>query len=517
MSSEKKSAHLTILPAGTEVTVPAGTLLSDALAEGGYTIPMPCGGKGICGRCRVNASGSLSRREHGESTATNGSDGSFLACTTLITGDTTVTISRSDAVAGQSIVFPTDSPHYAFAADIGTTTVQVSVVDPERGEVYSTVSFLNPQRKYGHDVISRVSRASSPDERDVLASMIRKSLLAHIGKVSAESGITDRVRSLCISGNTAMTHLFLNLDPSPLGRFPYKPLHTRFEGYRCADIGFDLFHNAELIALPAVSGFLGGDFLGGLTLLYDRGFERNFFFIDIGTNGEMCVCGKNGGIVATSCAMGPALEGMNISYGMTASDGAITGGAPVHGRLALSVYGNKKAVGIAGTGLIALIAELVHAGAISPDGRIQAGENSFPLGCRIGKSGSMKTIVISDPISISQADIRALQLAKAASRSAAALMLRESGIPAEDISDVFISGAFGTHLDIEKFNALGFLPAFPGARYHFLGNTSLSAAERACIDGNFTSRMNSASDGIRVLDLSTHPDFNDLFIASIGF
>lgn len=517
MSVEKKTARLTILPAGTEVTVPAGTLLSDALVEGGYTVPMPCGGKGICGRCGVSASGSLTRREPGVSGVRDDGEGSFLACTTLITGDATATISRREAEAGQPIAFPTDSSNYAFAADIGTTTVQVSAVDLDRGRAYRTCSFLNPQRRYGHDVISRVSHASSPDERDVLASLIRKSLLAHIGKMSAESGITDRVRSLCISGNTAMTHLFLNLDPSPLGRFPYKPLHTRFEGYHCADIGFDLFRNATLIALPAVSGFLGGDFLGGLTLLYDMGFQRNFFFIDIGTNGEMCVCGKNGVTVATSCAMGPALEGMNISYGMTASDGAITGVEPANGRLSLSVYGNGHPVGIAGTGLIALIAEFVHAGAISPDGRIQADENSFPLGCRIGKSGSVKTIFISDPISVSQADIRALQLAKAASRSAAVLMLRESGIPAEDISDVCISGAFGLHLDIDKFNALGFIPAFPNARYHFLGNTSLSAAERACIDGDFTARMNRAADSIRVLDLSRHPDFNDLFIASIGF
>jgi uncharacterized 2Fe-2S/4Fe-4S cluster protein (DUF4445 family) len=313
-----------------------------------------------------------------------------------------------------------------------------------------------------------------------------------------------------------MSYSFLGIDITPLGTYPYTTLITSFDDYNHYPPLKKTFPNAQVTVLPAVSAFLGGDFLGGVgTLPKTKG---NSFFFDIGTNGEMAIIKEDGTIVATSCAMGPALEGMNISSGMTATEGAITHFNLYNNTLTYTSLGDGKPSGISGTALIDLIAILLKNGVIEKSGAIKTAiPQPLSKHIQLEHIENMKTLIILDIITINQQDIRNVQLAKGASLAAAKILLREAGLSAHDIEQVYIAGAFGQHINIDNFNELSFLPEFKKATYHFGGNTSLKAALIACTDNEFLQRLIQRKEHITTIDLSQHQEFNDTYIKSLDF
>jgi uncharacterized 2Fe-2S/4Fe-4S cluster protein (DUF4445 family) len=227
---------------------------------------------------------------------------------------------------------------------------------------------------------------------------------------------------------------------------------------------------------------------------------------------------ENEDLFATSCAMGPALEGMNIAWGMTAEDGAITAVEDGPEGLALRVMGSGGPVGISGTGLVDLTANLLKRGIIRPDGAFckDLKPSDLPSPLAIEEIEGMKALRLGD-IRFTQRDIRNLQLAKAASLAASRILLKESGTAEGSIQQVRIAGAFGEHLNLDNFKALGFLPDFPNALWQFLGNTSLKAAETACMDASFMNKASSLRDQVREVELAPRPGFEDEFIRCITF
>ncbi len=509
--------RLTIQPGGESREFDKGTPLIDALADMGAFLRTPCGGKGVCGKCGVLIESGAPGRSAVEDRFFPSEPLHRLACRTAITGDMTVFVPAAKSAARPGKPPPPRLRDPAVALDIGTTMVQLSLVERADGVTYPLESFLNPQRRHGHDVIGRIAASSDPLVRESLARVIRGAVAVSIRTGLSYSGMgPDDIGLLVVSGNTTMTHLFFGIDVRPLGVHPYIANELDYDRYASL---MELLPSARVAALPSASAFLGGDLIGGLAISNRMGLQKNVFFIDIGTNGEMFLRDGAGTVYATSCAMGPALEGMNISSGMTADEGAINHYTVENGSLKPAVIGGGAPVGICGTGIIDALAIMLREGVVRDNGAIDrvAAEASEIFRGRIAPQNGTVACLLADGVAITQKDIRNIQLAKGASLAAARTLLKDAAYDAGQIEHVLIAGAFGENLDIDSFRKLGFLPDFPGARYRFLGNTSLAAAERACVDPGFIAGCRALRDGLRVVELSTRPDFNDEFIGCLNF
>ena len=516
-----KAYTLTLLPDAKRVTISEDTLMADALEDAGVSLPMPCGGKGICGKCKVKVEGQLSEKTDIETKVLHDQPGYRLACQTRIIGNTRVYVQKKIPATIESCPSLDVHADYSLAVDIGTTTIQVALVDPLHQKSYLLDSFFNPQRRYGHDVISRIAAAHEPHVFQDLIKVIRTRIYASIvGMLKAVNLSPQRIRQFIISGNTTMLHLFFGLDVTSMGIYPYQAQRLDFHGFKPEDIDcHDIFPNAQVLALPPASAFLGSDLVGGLALCHTEGFCRNTFFIDMGTNGEMFLINSSGQIAAASCAMGPALEGMNISCGMTADSGAI-----IHIRLNQDILEyemipNGPPVGITGTALIDLLSVLLETGHLSAGGSFhrQIESINLPSPMRYENTAKGKQIKLWGSVTLTQTDVRNVQLAKGASLAAANILLREVGCLPGDIEHVIVAGAFGQNIEPGNFRRLKFIPDFSSAQYHFLGNTSLKAAERACFDEDFMKKLYLLRDRVQEVDLARHSDFEKEFIAALNF
>jgi len=509
---------VTILPHGIIKTCDSGTTVLDVLTDAGLHVKSPCGGRGTCGKCLVKAEGALLPSEGTENQFIQDRPGMRLACLARIAGDTVIHIPprrKSPAIKKSA---PDPSSLFAAAVDLGTTTIQISLVDLKNGASYALDSFLNPQRRYGHDVIARIAASRDHDKRRELVRLIGESLERSLMDSAGDLAIPlSSITKLVFAGNTIMTYLLLDLDPAPLGTFPYTAAVRDFKNISAGKLFPGKSFNPEIHALPAVSAYLGGDLLGGLTILDRMGLDRNTFFFDMGTNGEMFL--RNGGdnIYAASCAMGPALEGMNISSGMTAEEGGINHVRLKDGTVDFDVMGGGEPAGITGTGVIDIIAILLRSGMLKDSGAFDKKSLALSPLKNLHTAEDEASVILHQHAALTQKDIRAVQLAKGASLAAARLLLREARYDACSIRNVIIAGSFGENLDLDNFRRLAFLPDFPGARYHFFGNTSLKAAEQACLDDTFIMRATDLRKRIHVIELSDHPLFHETFMTSLDF
>ncbi|MEJ5362197.1 MAG: ASKHA domain-containing protein [Spirochaetota bacterium] len=505
-----KKVTLTILPHNAVTSVDAGTTIADALFEAGIAINTPCGGKGICKKCAVRATGELSQHDSFEKSL--GDSNYRLACRARIEGNAVV---FADSIR-EHIHYPVlDKNHtYAVAIDIGTTTLQISFIDLTANTLLSEIMLLNPQRRFGHDVITRISHAANPAVATKLTQILVDAITSVITTTCHLSQAkTNIIQVISVCGNTVMSYSFLGINITPLGSFPYTTSITSFDEYQSYSPIKNIFPNATVTVVPVVSAFLGGDFLGGLGVLPHT--KGNSFFFDIGTNGEMAIIKSDGNIIATSCAMGPAFEGMNISGGMTATEGAITHFWLDDNSLQYSSIG--KPLGISGTALVDIIAICLEKGIITKSGTIANIPNSLQNEITITSINGVKALTIHDTVTITQLDIRNVQLAKGASLAASKILLKEAGLNEDDIDNVYIAGAFGTNVNINNFITLQCIPHFKNAHYHALGNTSLQAAITLLRDKHFMQRLNIIKKAITAIDLSMHREFNDTYIQSLEF
>lgn len=506
-----KKVTLTIQPHNYTVEVNAGTTIADALLESGIVIHTPCGEKGICKKCALKATGELSQPDNFEISL--GDSSLRLACRATLHGTTTVFADSIREYIHYPVLDPTHI--YGVAVDVGTTTLHIAFVDVSTNTVLPDITLLNPQRRFGHDVISRISNASNPSIAQKLTQLLLDTIISVVTTAcNLSHAETNSIQAIAASGNTVMSHSLLGIDITPLGAYPYTVSITTFDEYRSYRPIKNIFPDATLSVLPVVSAFLGGDFLGGIGMLPQN--KRASFFFDIGTNGEMAIIKEDGSIIATSCAMGPALEGMNISSGMTATEGAITHFIMEDGRLHYSSIGTPA--GISGTALVDIIAILLDTRVIDTRGAIK---NEIPSQLihqiAIENINGVKVLNIINTVTLSQLDIRNVQLAKGASLAASHILLKESGLTENDIENVYIAGAFGKNVNIENFLRLKFLPQFPNAHYHAVGNTSLQAAIEAIRNNDFIQTLNKIKSRVKAIDLSMHTEFNDIYLQSLDF
>jgi uncharacterized 2Fe-2S/4Fe-4S cluster protein (DUF4445 family) len=410
--------------------------------------------------------------------------------------------------------------------DIGTTTLVGELWDLAAGRRLALASRTNPQHECGDDVISR-SEYASRDETHLarLQSLAASGMTEIVEECLAAAGAdASQIHDVTAAGNTVMTHLLFGVSPENIAQSPFVPVFTRMREAPAAALGLPAAPGTRVVAMPAVSGYVGGDIVSGLmaTRLLDES-DGPTLFIDVGTNGEMVLV-SGGQATACATAAGPAFEGARISRGMRAMSGAIEEVKFDGSDLVCPTIDGAPARGICGTGLIDAAAVLASCELLDETGRLLAGDE-LPAGLpqalreRVGETDEGTEVLLGDgrEVPLTQRDVRELQLAKAAIRAGAETLLAEAGLEAGALERVVIGGAFGSYIDRESALAVGLLPAVPVERVCFAGNTSATGARLALLDVAVRERAERAAREVRYLELSGRPDFQNRFAEAMLF
>jgi uncharacterized 2Fe-2S/4Fe-4S cluster protein (DUF4445 family) len=407
-----------------------------------------------------------------------------------------------------------------FAVDLGTTTIDLALLDLESGKRLARRAFLNAQVSFGADVISRAQSFHS-DRRPVREAALR-TIDEGARQMLAEAGFPPgRVAKTVVVGNPIMIHILNDIDPYQLTHVPYVPLIAGSVRRTPRGFGWTFQENGYVETLPLVSAYVGADTIGMIVALDLENDLGTSLSIDIGTNGEM-VLAQAGKLLATSTAAGPAFEGAQISCGMRALDGAIYDVAITgDGELSLQVVGGGPPRGICGTGLISGVAELLNQGVVDATGRILDPADIEPpaLRERVFSLGSEPAFSLSEDrgVSISQNDIRKLQLAKGAVRTGIETLLEGSGVSADGLDALRLAGNFGAGLDAGAAMRIGLIPPMDLERVHVVGNAALTGGIMVLLSRNSWRKAQSASRNTRFIELGGKPEFQARFMDSMMF
>jgi len=407
-----------------------------------------------------------------------------------------------------------EKPLLGAAVDVGTTNVSLSIFDLETGELIGTASALNPQTAYGGDVITRISHCrQDPQALSTLQSLVVEKIGALLQQALGADHCSEQVYLMAIAANTTMLHLFAGVYPLSLALAPFRPVFIESLVLRNNDLCVRINPRGRCVLLPGISAYIGADIVAGLAAIDYRSRKGITLFVDIGTNGEIVLIEAPDRMIATSSAVGPALEGMNISCGCRAVPGAVdsfTLDDDFSPRL--TTIDGISPKGICGSGLIDLTAALLNAGLISPMGAFDPRADE-----RLRSRLSGDCYYLADGVFLSQKDVRQVQLAKAALSTGIMALLKEAGRSVDEVDEIVIAGSFGFHLNPDNLKRLGMLPHSYKGPITFAGNTSLSGAGLALINQEILREMQRIAQFMRVVDLASHPDFQELFISALNF
>lgn len=398
---------------------------------------------------------------------------------------------------------------YALAIDIGTTTVVAALVDLEEKRVIDHVSCYNSQISYGDDVITRIIFA---EENPLGLNKLRKAVVddinALINALSVRHG-DAKILYAVISGNTTMCHLFWGLNPSYIRQEPYTPVINNYPLWKASEGKLALKENVPVYTVPSVAGYVGGDIVSGVLAsgIYEE--DEVSLFIDIGTNGEVVV-GNKDWLVTASTSAGPCFEGSGISCGMRATEGAIEAFSFEGDDFKIRIIGNKEAIGICGSGMIDIVAELFKKGIVNQKGRLikEASEN-------VSMVDEELRFTISNNCYISQSDIDNIIRAKAAIYAGISTLLHEIGISEKAIGKVYIAGGFGEFINIKNAISIGMLPNCEEDNFIFLGNTSLTGAVLCLLSKKLKNKAEEIADKMTYIDLSRSKTFMDEYVSAL--
>ncbi len=424
---------------------------------------------------------------------------------------------------------------YGLAVDIGTTTCVGYLCDLSTGKVINTESMMNPQVPYGEDVMSRITYAmTNPEGLKTMQNAIITGLNEIIEKVVAEvrkdgphPGVA--IDDLTIVFNTAMHHIFLGLNPVYIGRSPFIPAVQRSLDIKARDLGLKINPSAFIHVLPIEAGFVGADNVGVLIAQEQYLQDDMVLIIDIGTNGELLL-GNKDRVCSTSCATGPAFEGAQIKFGMRAAPGAIEkvkidpvtkepkykviGKADWH----THIEGKINAKGICGSAIIDVIAEMFLSGVIDKTGKFVMDPNTNRI--RKNAEGKPEYVLawaeetsINQDITVTQADVRALQLAKGALYTGAKLMMQKMGVTKLD--RVELAGAFGSHIDREASLVLGMFPDVPIEKVIVVGNAAGDGARMALLNKAKRTEASERARWVEFVEIATEPTFEKEFMQAM--
>jgi uncharacterized 2Fe-2S/4Fe-4S cluster protein (DUF4445 family) len=419
-------------------------------------------------------------------------------------------------------ILPPGAKHAGMAIDLGTTKIAAGLYDLSSGEQLAAGGELNPQIAYGEDIISRMAYViQHPGGDKTLSHSVREVLDTLLGDLTAQEGISrDQVAEICVVGNTAMIHLFLELPVRPLATSPFAASILSAMDVKAQDAGLTAAPGAYVHILPGIGGFVGADHVAMVLASHLDHSPHISLGIDIGTNTEIFLTHKERNFFqSVSCASGPAFEGVHISCGMRAAPGAIESVKLSSLDPVIKTIDNVPAVGVCGSGLIDITAELLRLHVIDHRGRfdrdhdlVRKGNKEFEfLLVPADLSGTKRDLVIT------QEDINQIQLAKGAVRAGLDIILESAGIEPTAVKEVIIAGAFGTFLNIQNAVRTGLLPVFPNAIFRQVGNAALAGAAQSLVSKQFRKRARKIAEKTHHLELTTYPDFSLRFAYGMLF
>jgi uncharacterized 2Fe-2S/4Fe-4S cluster protein (DUF4445 family) len=418
----------------------------------------------------------------------------------------------------------TASELYGVAFDIGTTTVVGSLIDLNNGKVIAASAAANLQRGYGADVIARITYVSeNNDGLDTLQKKVIETLNNIIENLVNKTGIKrENIYSIATVGNTCMQHLLVGADPTNIAGSPYIPVFQDSINLSAYQLGIETNKESVIYVSPNIAGYVGADTVGVILATELEKSDQLLLAVDIGTNGEL-VLGNKEKMLSCSTAAGPAFEGAQIKYGMRAADGAIEE-VVIDESVNIKVIGNKKPVGICGSGLVDAVAQLVKVGIIEASGRIIAPEEAVDmpedLVSRIvkGQNGYDFVLyrdVLGKDILLTQKDVRELQLAKGAIYAGIKILAKEFGVEIKDIGKVLLAGAFGNYINIESAKIIKLLPK--ELEVEQVGNAAGIGSRMIIASDEEKQRADLIAKKVRYIELSSRLDFQDEFITALNF
>ncbi len=493
-----KKHRILLQPLGKSLIVNDQTPLIDVLHE--YGIEFPCGGKGTCGKCKVKlleGEIGLTAVHQQKLTALCLSDEWRLACHSRCTSDITLEVEQCNHIilADESSFDFVPQTGFGVAVDVGTTTLVAQLIDLSSGKVIAVETRINPQGKYGADLISRIQSCINGYAsemtymiRQAIGSMIEQMLRLH--KVE--------IKRISLVGNSAMQLIFSNADVTPLAAYPFDSANSGQKEFSVSELNWKFKVKEKIIFFPSIGSFVGSDILAGIVATNLHNKENYCALIDLGTNGEIVV-GNQHRIVCASTAAGPAFEGTNISIGMRAVTGAISSVYFRDNLLKYNTIGNVKPKGICGSALIDAIACFRESDLIGVFGEINSGENQIALTTGLG---------------LTQTDINEFQLAKAAIAAGFEILCKSLSIEVKDIQELYIAGGFGNYINIRHLIQTGMID-LPEERIHKMGNTALTGAKIFLFADNQIS--NEILSKTTHINLERDAEFQNIYVEKMLF
>ena len=564
--------QLIIDPYSIKIEVFEGDSLLDPIMALNPEINVSCGGLGTCGKCLIqnlsteSSLSDITEKEKEILTEEEIYQGYRLACQCKIQGNSyirltekilgkpykkaQIMITQNEGLIKKPIIKRMRKKgknveiEYGIAFDLGTTTIVGYLVNLQLGEILSIDSMFNPQITIGEDVISRIAFAEKSKENTTKIQLLVKSAFNRIisNLLNHQKFEGKNITEIVIVGNTAMLHLFYALPVNTLGRSPYIPAISDAIWRKNNEIKLDLITPVtQIYSPPIIAGFVGADTVADILAIRQDQYTTNILMVDIGTNGEMTLGNGQTGILAASVAAGPAFEGAQITFGMRGETGAIE-------RLKINpqtlipeinVIGNTSPIGLCGSGIIDIVAEMLRSKIITRSGnfnKIFKDNDAYPR-IRKGKSGHEYIIHSStypakfkfestDPIDfsqknfeiyITQGDIREIQKAKGAFLSGALVLLKEKSQTTNDIDQILIAGAFGSYLHKENAKFIGLIPEIQLERIHQLGNAAGAGAVKLLLNEDLKSEVKNIANNVKYIELATYPNFSQIFTESMIF
>lgn len=501
-----------------ELEVAAGSLIGEGVRLSGLPLEQPCAGRGTCGKCKVLVEAGVNppdEIEYANLTPGELAVGNRLACRATVAGDLTVTLSPivvySNKNFRSSSRFRKGDVPLGLAIDLGSTTVAAFLTMLDNGEVAAGAATLNQQAVYGADVISRLAAAiDDPEDQNRLFKLALASINQAIDSLNLSQKVRDRIERVTIVGNVAMHHLLMRLPVETLGTVPFQPF-SRDAAYDAGDAFGGIFPAKATVNIPPViGGFVGSDALACLAYFDFDKAPYPMAAIDLGTNGEVMVTdGKR--ILVASTAAGPAFEGVNISCGTRAVDGAVVRTTFDNGHLALESIGDEAPVGLTGSGLLSAVGELYRAGVVDVTGRIQP-DNGFGGTIDRDAHDVLRVALDADEtLFLTQVDIRELQKAKAAIRACIDILMGQLGLAPADLKRVILTGSFGGQVGINDVIDLGMIPPVNRDVVETIANGAGLGAALFLDDAQFA-RGVALAQAAEQIDLDLDPDFNERFV-----
>lgn len=514
---------VTFLPDNKSVVVEKDkTILAAAILAGIY-LNSACASQGSCGKCKVIVNNKT-----------------CLACLKKIKSELEVVIPDTSRLKldnlsleeFESIQLPEKKffdnffgflrqKKFGLCFDIGTTTISGQLINLNSKKILGTKTAYNRQVAFGSDVITRIVYAAKPKGLAQLHSCVCNTINQIIKELTFEYKINfNDIKDIAFAGNTTMIYLLLNKNPEQIRKEPYAVTANSLPIVSAVEAGININPKTKLYSVPGVSSYIGGDATAGVlsSLIYQQ--ETPCILIDIGTNGEI-VLGNKEFLLGCAASAGPAFEGSGLTCGMRASLGAIQRVSinKTDFSLKYSTIGDKKPIGICGSGYIDLLCEMLEAGIIDKSGKI------IVAGKRIRKSDSGLEFVVcfkeengSDAdIVITQADIENLKRSKGAIYSAVSILVKHLGLSFSAIDKIYISGGFGTYLDIDKAIRIGLLPDIQRAKFIFIGNSSLAGSRLVLLSAKSKQLAEEIASKITHFELSTEAKYMDEYSRALFF